>query len=272
MKLRSRLIRPRGLTPSKCSGRTSSAAFTLIELLVVIAIIAILAAILFPVFAQAREKARQAACLSNTRQIGTALMIYCQDYDEVVVINGYSAVAAPNQRTWPDLLQPYTKNTQVFFCPNVGPEGAFSGGTNPGTNLTLDGWTTQGSPALRINYTLNNLYYNNAAWGQIFEQGRGGTSLAEIEDSANTVFCADGNTSQAVFTGTMTTPNIVASGTGKWPMLQFSQAGMVARHNGGMTVTWFDGHAKWMKYQELGKSKTAPSGQVYLPYFTKIVD
>ena len=64
--------------------------FTLIELLVVIAIIAILAAILFPVFAQAREKARNAACLSNCKQLGTAVMLYVQDYDEVYPVHGYN--------------------------------------------------------------------------------------------------------------------------------------------------------------------------------------
>src|SRR5947209_2680216 len=76
-------------------------AFTLIELLVVIAIIAILAAILFPVFAQARAKARQTSCLSNTKQMGTGLYMYTQDYDEMLAGNatGNSSAAAPNSST-----------------------------------------------------------------------------------------------------------------------------------------------------------------------------
>src|SRR5687768_12396979 len=107
--------------------------FTLIELLVVIAIIAILAAILFPVFAQARQKARQAACLSNTRQIGTALAMYTQDWDETNVMNGYMGGGA----TWPDLLQPYTKNKELFLCPNA-LDGSQTTGTSAGTtNLTI---------------------------------------------------------------------------------------------------------------------------------------
>ena len=90
--------------------------FTLIELLVVIAIIAILAAILFPVFAQAREKARQSACLSNTKQIGNAMLMYVQDYDETTP----SSFAFTNS-TRVDVfmtLQPYIKNLQVFYCPD----------------------------------------------------------------------------------------------------------------------------------------------------------
>lgn len=99
-------------------------AFTLIELLVVIAIIAILAAILFPVFAQAREKARQTSCLSNFKQINLGLMMYVQDYDEVLIpanTNGYSqgclGCGHPDY-LWPELIQPYIKNWLVFRCPS----------------------------------------------------------------------------------------------------------------------------------------------------------
>lgn len=107
--------------------------FTLIELLVVIAIIAILAAILFPVFAKAREKARQSSCQSNLKQIGVAIRMYVQDYDErfpSALIGGavpgsYSAaniaimVAAERQNLgYPNLLQPYVKNAQIFWCPS----------------------------------------------------------------------------------------------------------------------------------------------------------
>lgn len=85
-----------------CHSRRANA-FTLIELLVVIAIIAILAAILFPVFASAREKARQTACLSNTKQIGTAVSMYVQDYDESLPMGGWSAAGGIGSRWYRDL-------------------------------------------------------------------------------------------------------------------------------------------------------------------------
>jgi prepilin-type N-terminal cleavage/methylation domain-containing protein/prepilin-type processing-associated H-X9-DG protein len=104
--------------------------FTLIELLVVIAIIAILAAILFPVFARAREKARQASCLSNCKQMGLAAMMYVQDYDEVFfprctgTWGGWTT--DPNSVPWfyysatvPGLIYPYINNAQVFICPSL---------------------------------------------------------------------------------------------------------------------------------------------------------
>jgi prepilin-type N-terminal cleavage/methylation domain-containing protein/prepilin-type processing-associated H-X9-DG protein len=99
--------------------------FTLIELLVVIAIIAILAAILFPVFAKAREKARQASCSSNLKQIGIAALSYAQDFDEKLPL-GYVSTPGPtsywgevNRLIWVDLVMPYVKNRQVFMCPST---------------------------------------------------------------------------------------------------------------------------------------------------------
>jgi prepilin-type N-terminal cleavage/methylation domain-containing protein len=84
--------------------------FTLIELLVVIAIIAILAAILFPVFAKAREKARQTSCLSNVKQIALAMMMYYQDSE-----------AFTPRAVWMQRIQPYVNNQQIFRCPSYGP-------------------------------------------------------------------------------------------------------------------------------------------------------
>jgi len=93
---------------------TQKKAFTLIELLVVIAIIAILASILFPVFARARENARRASCMSNLKQIGLGMMMYAQDYDEHVVSHSLSTAGL----NWYETLEPYIKSRQLFFCPS----------------------------------------------------------------------------------------------------------------------------------------------------------
>src|SRR3954469_4797518 len=102
--------------------RMGRSGFTLIELLVVIAIIAILAAILFPVFAQAREKARMSACISNMRQIGSAFMMYAQDYDETFPYNRFhsSVGAGPEEEinSWRNAIAPYLKNVDVMACPS----------------------------------------------------------------------------------------------------------------------------------------------------------
>ena len=120
--------------------------FTLIELLVVIAIIAILAAILFPVFARAREKARQTSCLSNLKQLALAVRMYVQDYDEVFpssrVVPGcpfpdyggsipYMMIGERQLQGWPNLMQPYVKNQQLFWCPSDDNES-----TNPEANVS----------------------------------------------------------------------------------------------------------------------------------------
>ncbi len=128
-------------------------AFTLIELLVVIAIIAILAAILFPVFAQARESARQTVCSSNVRQIGLAVSMYTQDYDETMpIFYAYNTQTPGGQRAWAGdaahkgveiLLQTYSKNKDLFKCPDDlgGPAGTLDDAYYgcPGRSSTYQG-------------------------------------------------------------------------------------------------------------------------------------
>src|SRR3712207_1439868 len=122
-------------------------AFTLIELLVVIAIIAILAAILFPVFAQAREKARQAGCLSNLRQFGMASNLYMQDWDERMPKWLLGENIVRERIPWTVQLRPYVKNDGVYVCPSDTP-----GGSNPtfaryGARF---GWTQNTSYAMAV--------------------------------------------------------------------------------------------------------------------------
>lgn len=147
---------------------TSRSGFTLIELLVVIAIIAILAAILFPVFAQAREQARKTQCVSNAKQMGTALAMYTQDYDEQVCLN-VTTDTATFFFTWQDLVQPYMKSYQMLICPNspyksADPNGFeywMSYGSLP-TAVSTGGpfWLTRTSAWLNNNYTPANLRYD----------------------------------------------------------------------------------------------------------------
>lgn len=124
------------------TAKRTKIAFTLIELLVVIAIIAILAAILFPVFARARENARRASCQSNLKQIGLGIMQYTQDYDEQMPAR--IILSTPNA-TWKDLVQPYLKSTQIFACPSnpIAKEVTFQSSTgapagySPNSNQSL---------------------------------------------------------------------------------------------------------------------------------------
>ena len=109
---------PSFLFHSSSADRKRSA-FTLIELLVVIAIIAILAAILFPVFARARENARRSSCMSNLKQIGLGMVQYTQDYDEKFVTQNLVTGTPANYLFFGNQLQPYLKSTQIFVCPSA---------------------------------------------------------------------------------------------------------------------------------------------------------
>jgi len=163
-------------THSAVARRNCRHAFTLIELLVVIAIIAILAAILFPVFARARENARRASCQSNLKQIGLAWLQYSQDYDERTV-PGFIVIATtdPRRAAWSQLLQPYAKSTQVFQCPSD---------TSTGVSTSL--LSTPPSPFVAPFHTSYALNFDMVASGE-----HDGISLAEIASPASTVAMVD---------------------------------------------------------------------------------
>ena len=155
-------------------------AFTLIELLVVIAIIAILAAILFPVFAQAREKARGISCVSNVKQINLAWQMYLQDYDEQMAPMRVRNWAQPDAAKpdaynwWPQLCNPYIKNWQIFRCPSsTDPTGVWGGGPNAW-------WGNQQRRAtVGLNYLALGIWWDCADIQ--------GVSLASISTPANVV-------------------------------------------------------------------------------------
>ena len=121
--------------------------FTLIELLVVIAIIAILAAILFPVFARAREKARQTSCLSNIKQIGLSCHMYFSDYDENLLHYRHE-LPGDTSISWRHMVEPYVKNSQIFVCPSRPTEQGY------GWNYNYLGWPGRGGTSSNAAATL----------------------------------------------------------------------------------------------------------------------
>lgn len=207
--------------------------FTLIELLVVIAIIAILAAILFPVFAQAREKARSLSCLSNMRQLGTGFSMYTQDYDECLVPLATQVpsptppvVAGGTITWWPDLIQPYVKNAQIFRCPSLPPNRFGIGYNHPELAVWLGG----------------------------------GQSIAAIEKPADTLALAD---TAVISNPAEADPNKWKAATGNsdtyffrtpsnMPYYDSDPARVVGRHQEMANAVFADGHAKAMKVSAFG--------------------
>jgi prepilin-type N-terminal cleavage/methylation domain-containing protein/prepilin-type processing-associated H-X9-DG protein len=206
--------------------RTKRTGFTLIELLVVIAIIAILAAVLFPVFAQAREKARSVSCLSNLKQLGTAAIMYAQDYDEMYLPHCNRNLADFSQTPyayWFQIIQPYAKSTQVLICPtHRGASGGY--GVVGSYGYICDGFTLD--PA-NVNYT-GTPFGGHGALSQIHYESEF-IMLGESEKATCRVCPLYHNH------GMPTAPP-------SWPVQQ--------RHQGGSNYLLFDGHAKWMKYDQ----------------------
>jgi prepilin-type N-terminal cleavage/methylation domain-containing protein/prepilin-type processing-associated H-X9-DG protein len=203
-------------------------AFTLIELLVVIAIIAILAAILFPVFAQAREKARAISCLSNCRQIGMAYTMYASDYDGYLPLTVHS----PNS-SWVDQCQPYIKNRQIYRC-----------GSDASTNWLQP---LPGESKVRVSsFYLNGYMAGASAWG----------NTAAIPSPASVIYVAESNSN---LTGDHFHPMCWEAPADPdyncnsgWDAVKREPKELaVRRHQEGLNLGFVDGHAKWARFSQL---------------------
>jgi prepilin-type N-terminal cleavage/methylation domain-containing protein/prepilin-type processing-associated H-X9-DG protein len=230
--------------------------FTLIELLVVIAIIAILAAILFPVFASAREKARQTACLNNMKQLGTGLSIYLGDYDDTYPMvrladekhatprvdwNTYAGSSWNWKRA---LLAGYVKSVQAFLCPSndyaweVSDQTTTSASKGDESNSFYEPYGKKVGPQIPISYGLNGLCFHEGIptlWG---EENRG-RDAAELKSPAELVFIAESRAGHPdVHPGWLT--NTLPGDKSK---------GHMQTHNHGGNFVMADTHAKWYKLQ-----------------------
>jgi prepilin-type N-terminal cleavage/methylation domain-containing protein/prepilin-type processing-associated H-X9-DG protein len=224
--------------------------FTLIELLVVIAIIAILAAILFPVFGRARENARKASCQSNLKQIGLGFMQYSQDFDETLPIAAYD-MWARNTPKWMDILQPYIKSTQLFDCPSGNRGG---GGTNAGKYVFPATSRSAGDDQFG-----NYLYNFYSVWGGpncsgLGVSGGNTAKLATIVKTAETVLTAE--TTQTMGTSLLygdrwVNHAIVDSADPPYGGFNNGFYRITAFHLGFTNVLWADGHVKAQRLEQL---------------------
>ena len=268
-------------TRPRLSGR-SPQGFTLIELLVVIAIIAILAAILFPVFQSVRENARRASCASNMKQIGLAATQYLQDADEtepICVFDKKNAAGANVLTTWCNELQPYIKNWRIFRCPTEGGDpfgmwGARSLGpaSNDGDGVAGAGWWAWGpSYAMNVDYLNPNLGCTNGAdYGSgNYLDGAAGPPAKDnqIQAPSQTIFAVESRPLMNAYPymewaespAGYTAPDACVSwawGTDNpWVTVGAGQPGdepafpaerLSVRHGGGSNVLFCDGHVKWL--------------------------
>jgi prepilin-type N-terminal cleavage/methylation domain-containing protein/prepilin-type processing-associated H-X9-DG protein len=249
--------------------RKASRGFTLIELLVVIAIIAILAAILFPVFAQARAKARAITCISNLKQVGMGAMMYSQDYDEIILpermsyadseVGTYQGTVRDWARYWPYIVQPYTKNFKITACPDYptpdalfwasNPEGTRIGGTMA-INDEMSTWdnltVTQAqidSPAGKVLFADSAFVYDatisGGPWGA---SGLAGYQkfLSNPDDYSLYTKMSAG----AMFRGEVWNNWVTTSAPGDLHVPP------VPIHQGTCDVSFFDGHAKAIKLSQ----------------------
>jgi prepilin-type N-terminal cleavage/methylation domain-containing protein/prepilin-type processing-associated H-X9-DG protein len=205
--------------------------FTLIELLVVIAIIAILAAILFPVFAQAREKARQVSCLSNCRQIGTAVMMYTQDWDEGLPLNNHSGAEAG----WLTTLQAYSKSRLLNRCPSD---------ASPNFFLPQDG------------------RFSSYAINAYFTPFGGYQTLASVPNPAGTVYLGEYKDGK---TGDHLHPMMWRKNPQFNAVMNPRDEMAVERHLGGAIYVFLDGHAKWHRFEQLFNPNAQPPIDAFNP-------
>ncbi len=206
--------------------------FTLIELLVVIAIIAILASILFPVFARARENARKASCMSNLKQIGLGMAQYTQDYDEKLLIQAPVA----NQH-FGAILQPYLKSRQIFLCPSA--TGSIATPTTPPGDPQDHIWQMPDLNSAGVLDPFNGSYGMNLNLS-------GGAALASINSPSTLGMFFDSTWPQV---GGI---SITAS--------NFGALYDASRHFDGLNICYADGHAKWLNRKAAAAaSDTDPS-------------
>jgi prepilin-type N-terminal cleavage/methylation domain-containing protein/prepilin-type processing-associated H-X9-DG protein len=250
--------------------------FTLIELLVVIAIIAILAAILFPVFAQAREKARQTSCLSNIKQQGLAVHMYAQDYDETLppwwvsnTPNNAQPAGYDDIHYWYVGLLPYVKSREIFRCPSAGGASAYS----PWDIKDVFDPNEKDASGKLVKHWLAGT--GGYGWNACFISTHAGTygatsgnplgmSLAAISRAAEVIMIGE-ISKQSNPAGIYLTqrlydqlPKTLAVGCGYPGYPPVTRNGKTYpggnreyRHSEGANIAFFDGHAKWYKEDQL---------------------